>query len=365
MRNTEEERGFYGYEGYDVKQIDNNIFCNTNDRWVNPIYDVYERDFTSICFQVQPTDLICDGYLNIRIQEHPELIVKAKKIYTHSSCTLPRESLAKKYKRCLNAIQADIVVIPNPANSRVWCGRKAIFVDDEKKVLLYAPFGHQWITDQEVTAAYNRILQFPKGTPLADIVHPNIRERFIKCFPSAKLAETGYYGEFAAKDKYLVDYMTFLIPENKIVFQETLSKALNDETNKSSFETFMSIHDMLMSTDAETRTVGLKTLANMDYANFKNSTICILRDTVDYWKNNYKARNSTAVKYMMKMVGITYPSKRAMGHSDSYIRREDFEILEKLLFEFKYTKSYIRNLPFMHYDENYKLIPRLLPDDNQ
>ena len=365
MRNTEEDRGFYGYEGYKVMQIWHNVFLDTNNRWFIPSYDVYERYMTSVWYPVQPSDLNCDGFLNLHIQEHPELLAKAKKVYTNPSCTLPRESIIRKYKRCLNAVQADVVVIPNPVNSNVWCGRKAVFTDEKRKVLLYVPFENQYSTDSEKIAAYNRILQFPKGTLLADIVHPNIRGAFMDSFPNTKLAETGYYGEFTAKNKYLVDYMEMLLPSKKLVFQETLSNTLNDETNKSSFETFMSIHDMLMSTDAETRTVGLKTLANMDYANFKNSTICILRDTVDYWKNNYKARNSTAVKYMMKMVGITYPSIKAIGHSDSYIRREDFEILEKLLFEFKYTKSYIRNLPFMHYDENYKLIPRLLPDDNQ
>lgn len=364
MRNTEEDRGFYGYEGYKVMQIRHNAFMDTNNRWVIPSYDVCDRYMTSVWYPVQPSGLNYEGFLNLYIQEHPELLAKAKKIYTHPSCTLPRESIIRKYKRCINAVQADVVVIPNPANSKVWCGRNAVFTDEKREILLYVSFENQY-EDSEKIAAYNRILQFPKGTLLTDIVHPNIRDAFMDSFPNAKLADTGYYGEFTAKDKYLVDYMEMLIPSKKIVFQETLSKALNDETNKSSFETFMSIHDMLMSTDAEIRTVGLKTLANMDYANFKNSTICILRDTVDYWKNNYKARNSTAVKYMMKMVGITYLSKKAIGHSDSYIRREDFEILEKLLFEFKYTKSYIRNLPFMHYDENYKLIPRLMPDDNQ
>lgn len=365
MRNTEEDRGFYGYEGYKVMQIWHNVFLDTNNRWVVPSYDVHEKYIASVWYPVQPSDLNYEGFLNLHIQEHPELLAKAKKVYTNPSCTLPRESIIRKYKRCLNAVQADVVVIPNPANSIVWCGRNAVFTDEKRKVLLYASFENQYSTDSERIAAYNRILQFPKGTLLADIVHPNIRDAFMDSFPNAKLAETGYYGEFTAKDKYLVDYMEMLIPSKKIVFQETLSNELNDETNRSSFETFMSIHDMLMSTDKEIRNVGLKTLATMDYANFRNSAFLVLRDTVRNWKNDYKARNSTGVKYMMKILGITYPTERAMQFKDVHIRKEDFEIFQRLWTEFNYNKSSFRHLPFMYYDVNCNMIPRLLPDDNQ
>lgn len=366
MRNTEEDRGFYGYEDYKVSRIWSNMFHNINDNWVLPQYGVTSGcELTCIMFPVGPDELTPEGYLNIHIQEHPEILEKAKKIYTHPSCTLPRESIAKKYKRCINAIQADVVVIPKPSTD-IWCTRTVVFVDEKKKLLLYYQFGNRWYgLSTEDIIAYNRILQFPKGTPLYEMVHPNRMDDFKRDYPSAKLAETGYYGEFTAKNKYLVDYMTYLLPKNKIVFQETLTNELNDETNKSSFETFMSIHDMLMSADKEIRNVGLKTLATMNYTDFKNSAICVLRHTVKNWKNDYKARNSTGVKYMMKILGITYPTERAMEYHGAYIRKEDFEILEKLWNEFSTTKREVRNLPFMCYDENYKLIPRLLPDDNQ
>lgn len=366
MRNTEEERGFYGYEGYCVKKMDENVLEYIHDRWVKPAIITYSRDaMTSTMFPVGQGELTPEGYLNIQIIEHPELLDKAGKIYTHPSCTLPRESIIKKYKRCINAIQADAVVIPTPSDKEVWCARTAVFVDEEKKMLVYFQFSRQREIDTDDIAAYNRILQFPKGTPLYEMVHPNIMEYFKNIYPSAKLAEAGYYGEFTAKDRYLVDYMTHLLPRHKLVFQETLSRALNDETNKLSFETFMSIHDMLMSADREIRNVGLKTLATMDYANFKNSAICVLKKTVNNWKNEYKARNSTGVKYMMKILGITYPSKKYICYNDFHIRREDFEIFERLWTEFDYSKDCFKDLPFMCYDKNFKLMPNLLPDDNQ
>lgn len=366
--NVKEDRGFYGYEGYSVIRIYEDIFLNVNDPWAHPTPTIYEMgDMASTMYSVQPGDLSPDGYFNIRIREHPELLDKAKKVYTHPSCTLPRESLAKKYKRCTSAMQADVVVIPTPSvEARIWCTNTVVFVDEENKRLLYCQFGNAWRgVGTEKIAAYNRILHFPKGTPLHEIVHPNVMERFKNNYPEARFAEAGYYGEFTARNRYLVDYMEMLLPANKIVFQETLTKSLNDETNKSSFETFMSIHDMLTSTDQEIRNVGLKTLATMDYTNFKNSAICVLRRTESHWKNDYKTRNSTGVKYMMKILGITYPSERSIWYKDTHIRKEDYEIIEKLWTEFNVGKGYMRNVPFLRYDTNYKQVPRLMPDDNQ
>lgn len=367
MRSTEENRGFYGYEGYDIKEIYGNVFHDVYNKYSMPRYDIYDRDITAIMYPVSPSDLTTEGYLNLHITEHPELIKDNKKVYTHPSCTLPRESIVKKYNRCINPIQADIIAIPEPsADSRIYCRRTVVFVDENSRTLLYYEFGNQYRgLSQEDIAAFNRIIQFPKGSFLYDMVHPNVAGDFGEKYPNARLAEVGYYGEFSAKNKYLVDYMEMLIPSRKIVFQETLSKTLNDETNNLSFDTFMSIYDMLISADKEIRNVGLKTLATMDYANFKNSTICLLRKTVNNWRNDYKARNSTGVKYMMKILGITYPTERAIQYNDLYIRKGDFEMLERLWVEFNLNKRDFRNLKFMHYDENYKLIPRLLPDDNQ
>jgi hypothetical protein len=360
MRGTNKTQ-FYDYEGYTVYHVGSYSFI---DRGYSTYVHAYPVDYAML-YPIDKERLSEGGSFIVHIEDHPELLNTAKKVYVHSTCTLPREALAKKYKRCLDPLVADAIVIPESTNMvGVW-ENTAAFVNDENKTIYVSAFSRSaWDNDRE-KAAFSKISSAVGGTRFLDLVSPISRAEAQDDNPQLCAAKLFYFGPiclFGRKNMHLFDIETFKIPKDKIVYQSTIMNSINDDTNEPTYDAMMSIYDMLNSSEDATVEVGLKSLAALDYAHYPQAVRTILMRSSNWrWS---KAKSSTAVKYMLNSMGIN--SNRCYGYSSRYISEKDYALTEKLIRQIQNLKSemeyinYCYNIPFVFVDGELNVHPRLL-----
>ena len=222
--------------------------------------------------------------------------------------------------------------------------------------------------------ASDYVKKFNKGTLLRHIMlhQSNIKNIEFRTdlgySPIAMLDSTlEYCGPLATvekRDSYIIDLLNHTVPTEKTVFEDTIMKSLGNTENKPTLENLISIRDMLDSKDSDVVTSALKALASMDYVNYPNSVITILRDNIYNWRYN-SAVTSTAVKYMLKsLLGRTYVGKW-IGYNKETISQEDYNLLQQLINHLsndneQYARlQYYSEMPFMFKDCNMQLLPRL------
>ena len=347
------KNSYYGYEDYVVQILYPALF--TNGRLYT--YGDYGSKNQRL---LEDNGKLISEYRK-EMLDHPELLDTAKKLYIHSACTFPRANIGNKFKKCLNVLAADAVIIPSPYEGNItYEDNTVVFINDEAKHIYISTF-FVYRIDAETT--YNRIKEAPLGTVLTKFLPPTCNLNEIPLpIKEAKLMYVGSMNYFSKEAYHVFDYITYMIPKDKIVYQDTLIKKLNDENNAPTLEIMKSAVDMLKSTDIASVAMGLKTLAALNYSDYKQSFLLTLKETVGYWRY-CNARNSTAVKYMLKALGIkgTYSY---IGYRDRVIKEEDYEIFEPL---FKYIHGLddigflheAYSIPFMFVDEAFAWHPRL------
>lgn len=367
---TENPYYVYDFEDYQTKRMSSYIFTETNNT-CSPSFYYCGRDKLILYpldrSMLNPDPNCINSYdrcnpLNIDIENHTELLDTAKKVYFHPSCTIPRGAAAKKYKKCLNPLLADIVVIPGNITTCEIMEYTAIFVNRDSKNVYVVTF-ETWYGGSREQAIRNMISRLecaPGGTPLINFIPAISKGEVPDVIAKAKLEFFGPVAMFSHKERHILDYLTYALPKNKIVFESSLMKTLGDETNVPTFENLMSIYEMLMSSDSNVSEIGLKALANLDYIHYPQSVMTIIKETQYYLRDN-AARTSTAVKYMFSVLGIGI--RRYIYYKDKFINRKDYEITEKLIRAIKKYNDdeyleYCGELPFIFVDENLKPIPR-------
>ena len=88
-----------------------------------------------------------------------------------------------------------------------------------------------------------------------------------------------------------------VVPEDKIL------ATLGDSTNELTREIYNNISEMLNSKDSTIVGLGLKTLAELDYEKYHNTSTYLLQTTWRKWKDN-KMKTNAGVKYMLKFLGL-------------------------------------------------------------
>lgn len=351
-----------GMEDYTFLRIDCNILTDT---YINEYaLKAYSWDTGRYYFIPEKTVLNQYGMKYVDtdfIVDHKELLETAKTIYVHPNCKVSRTLLSQKYKKTLNPWAADVIVFPQPSKNHFSTDDTALFVNDAAKLVT-------------VMKASDYVKKFNKGVLLRHII---LYQSNIKNFefrtdlgysPIAMLDSTlEYCGPLATverRDSYIIDLLNHTIPTEKTVFEDTIMKSLGNTENKPTLENLISIRDMLDSKDSDVVTSALKALASMDYVNYPNSVITILRDNIYNWRYN-KAITSTSVKYMLKsLLGRTFVGKW-IGYNKETISQEDFNLLQQLINHLsndneQYARlQYYSEMPFMFKDCNMQLLPRL------
>lgn len=342
---------YFGYEDYEVTRIGYSIFESRTHAY-NPYYYWWGKNV----YTYYPIDksYINNGALTLDIKENPQVLIGANKVYVHSSCTIPRTSLTTKYKRCLNAVTADVIVIPNNSTREVelW-ENTAVFINEEaERIYICNLFTDSTSGTLIKNARYN--------TKLIDLVPPVSHEKLDDSIKNARLTYYGPTVAFNSKSMFLLDYIIGLLPKEKIVFQDTIMASLGDTNNVPTFENMVSISEMLSSQSVEVIDLGLKTLAALDYMRYPQSVKTILMHSMA-WRDS-PARGSTAVKYMLKELDCY--SGYYIGYKERYISQEDYNLTEKLIKKLKRFDdadylSYCYNLPFVYVDEKDIIHPRV------
>lgn len=295
------------------------------------------------------------------IVDHKELLETAKTIYVHPSCKVSRTLLSQKYKKTLNPWTADAIVVPKPSKDHCQVDDKAVFVNDTSKLVVicfaddYAKKLNKGVSFRNAICQQSNIAYFEFRTDLGYSPIAMLDSTLEYCGPLATVEK---------RDSYIIDLLNHTIPTEKTVFEDTIMKSLGNTENKPTLENLISIRDMLDSKDSDVVTSALKALASMDYVNYPNSVITILRDNIYNWRYN-SAVTSTAVKYMLKsLLGRTYVGKW-IGYNKETISQEDFELLQQLIGHLSDDNEqlarlqYYSEMPFMFKDCNMQLLPRL------
>ena len=163
---------------------------------------------------------------------------------------------------------------------------------------------------------------------------------------------------------YAMDILTSNLPKDKIVFEESVQDSLGDETNQLTFDSLVSIRDMLDSTDANTVSAGLKALSMMDWMHYPNSVKYIMNRTDKYkWLYN-KASNSTSVKYMLSTISGNKARRHWPGNYDNDIYEQDFELFKQLKMHYEKISNddiltEIKFMNFIRCNAEGKLVPNL------
>ena len=366
----------YGFEDYKIWSLHGNF--------VNVIYPSawlwYEYSSDKYII-VNDTSIICrdkNYYRKLNeniVKDHKDLIDTAKTVYIHKCCNISRTLVSSRFKKTLDPWTADIVVIPKSKDLRSNCYSAVLFIDENTKSIImynngYWPEEHPlndtekalWNMSENMKLRY----MFPENMTL-DIQSRGTTPSQEECesLKDSVLLYKGLLYNIAPKEEYLIDICTNSLPKDKIVFEDTLQSALGTEENKITFESLISIYEMLNSKDADAINAGLKSLAMMDFARYTNSIIYMLKQT----NGNYrwcKASNSKAVKFMLNtLCGENRTYKRSMYLQESTsISQEDYELYKQIVDYFnkdvdRTVFDLIRFTNFMTINSEGMLVPRL------
>ena len=119
-------------------------------------------------------------------------------------------------------------------------------------------------------------------------------------------------------------------------------------------EIYNNISELLNSKDSTVVGLGLKTLAELDYEKYHNTSAYLLQSTWEKWKNN-KMKTNASVKYMLKFLGLRNDGFTRYSNS---ITPEDFNFLKEIIeTDFSQSinslvESFIGKYPFAKIDYN-------------
>lgn len=302
--------------------------------------------------------------------DHKELLQTAKKVYVHPSCKLSRTSVATKYKKCLDPWMADVVVMPD-FDKYIDCeAYTMLFINEEEKLII----NYQAETDKEFDSLQEDGL-------LEKLLSPNTlnssseymknyfggHTRFtIDSVRNSKMFYKGNLFFINYKHEFILDAIMHIIPNDRIVFEDTIMESLGTEETKLDADNLVSIKEMLQSSDSNTKAAALKSLSVMDYMHYPESVKYVIKmagmNNICY--NN--ARNSTSVKFMLDYLFDSHSLSDIRRSSYSaMISENDYKLFRQLVQRIENcnddsaVNSRIRFMQFMAIDDNGVLRPRL------
>lgn len=349
----------YGMDEYEFSFLfGSNLFSPTGNGYLSTSWYWGSKTYVPLNTSERKKVFLYPSVVSGEIKKNNVDLEKAKTVYVHPSCKIPRTLLTQKYKKALDPWLADVVVIPETCGSSSY-DNGLIFVNDDKNSIYFV----------DVTSAdaekKNFFSTLQLGTKLEDVMvglaldpqklRDGNEDKDIDSLLKSEFQYYGYLAQLYPNQSWKIDYADNIIPKSKIVFEEDILAALKSENNRPDYESLMSAHEMLESKDESVQCAALKALAAMDYINYPNSFIALFRGTNKDWRN-CSAWTNTDVKYMVNhfdMRGWSLPV-----FTDTYITQEDYDIASKLIPKLL-PKVRIENLPFMYADQEYTIHPRL------
>ena len=288
------------------------------------------------------------------------------KLFLHSNCTIPRAKVTQKYTRVLNINKADICVVPTP-DKYYKTKYVAIFLN-RSKGKIYTILNDRILVKNNSYIASERCSKYPLGTKITSII-PSLKNSYVddrycnateakirqenwRDFLEATLVYCGHALILPSKSKWVGDYLYGTMHD--VVSEDKILATLGDSTNELTREIYNNISEMLNSKDSTVVGLGLKTLAELDYEKYHNTSTYLLQTTWRKWKDN-KMKTNTSVKYMLKFLGLR---NNGFARYSNSITSEDFNFLKEII-ETDFSKSinrlvedFIGKYPFAKIDYN-------------
>lgn len=287
----------------------------------------------------------------------------SSKLFLHSNCTIPRVKVTQKYTRVLNANKADICVVPTPityyntisvaiflnnSKGKIYIVRNLFFIEDSDT---FIEFCKQYPLGTTVATINPSIKSFTKASYFKISFTPDRQENFLDLL-DAKLIYCGRALYLSSKDKWIGDYLYNTM--HNVVSEDKILATLGDSTNELTREIYNNISEMLNSKDSTVVDLGLKTLAELNYEKYHNTSAYLLQSTWKKWQNN-KMKPNASVKYMLKFLGLR---NNGFARFSNSITSEDFNLLKEMI-ETDFSKSinrlvrdFIGRYPFAKIDYN-------------
>lgn len=305
-------------------------------------------------------------------------LTPASTLWVHPNCTIPRAKVFQKYKRTIKPEKANFCILPKlPKYLKIQS--VAVFINKEKHKIYYIDSCCKYINGNWVNYSACKCENKNLGTSILDI-NPALKGSTIEIsyYYNSKVRETFnqenwedfldstllYYGNAVivpTNQLYVIDliYKKY----NNVVSEDTLLSSLGDDTNEINKELCDSIIEMLNSSDDAVVSLGLKTLAELDYKRFRNTTINILCKVSRKWQR-VEIKNTTSIKYMLKYLNLW---DRAFERYFPNTTKEDFDLLHQLINEDFHAAvenmkgSFNCRFPFINIDltYNFTISPKL------
>jgi hypothetical protein len=201
--------------------------------------------------------------------------------------------VSTKYNKSLDAWTADVVAIPEAQEYDITKENIAVFVNEDEKIVVLAPYSEDDKCD------------FESGLPYSSVCNNNALYKWClshECtdkFSSILQSTLIWHGSATKVElsaSWIADLMTGMLPSNKLVYEKTLMESLGSEDNKVTLDSLVSLISMLKSPDDDTVAVGLKSIASMDYVHYTASIVFALQ--LDMY--NYKYNKA------IEIIGIIY-----------------------------------------------------------
>lgn len=351
----------YNLEGYNTFVMQASLLDEQNPSY----YDLSAWGYYDTLF-LPVKSIPADAYNRVewdKVFESKSPTDKDKTVYIHPNCKVSRSFITQKYKKSLNPWFADKVVIPDlDDNDRVYLEKNvAIFINDKvNSIFLFVARKPDHIERFQVlfaNAPASSLFSISQTDCIEQIARPDFST---KDFLDAKLDYYGSVLQANKKQHYLLDIVAGVLPKDKLVFEKDIVATLGNADNAPTFESLISIRDMLNSSDDEVVGSAIKALASMDYMNYPNSVKYVLDKSCN-WRWN-KACNTTAAKYMFKQILGGSPRK-SIWFRDTFISEKDYNLFEQLVKEFEQSDTdalqFLKWCDFTYEDENFGVHPRI------
>ena len=264
------------------------------------------------------------------------------KIYLHSDCTIPRAKVTQKYTRVLRPKKADICVVPELNKEERSVENVAIFINKDKCKIYIIENITDWKNGKCVYYTSEKCKDFPLGSCILDI-NPNLKDTSIdeksyydnpqqmfrmdnwKDFLASTLLYYGPVLSLYPKESWMIDALYNKL--HNIITEDRLFATLGDSTNEFTKEVYDNLREMLISPDKTIVGLGLKTIAEMDYEKYRNTTIHLLTNNKGNWTRN-DMRSNTSVKYMLNYLGLCGGKRESYANTAT---QEDFTLMQEVI----------------------------------
>ena len=366
----------YKFDFFDSYIIHPSIFRDTNTSKIERLFRIdsrYSKDtwLIPIPKSIEVVDISSynkDGVIDIRnfINAVIPVFDVNSKLFLHSNCTIPRAKVTQKYTRVLNINKADICVVPTP-DKDYKTRYVAIFLNRLKGKVYTILNDVIWDKDKSYIAS-EICSRYPLGTKITSIIpslenssvyvrgyntdYDKIKQENWCDFLDAALVYCGHALILPSKSKWVGDYLYGTMHD--VISEDKILATLGDSTNELTREIYNNISELLNSKDSTVVGLGLKTLAELDYEKYHNTSAYLLQSTWKKWKNN-KMKTNASVKYMLKFLGLRNDGFTRYSNS---ITPEDFNFLKEII-ETDFSQSinslvegFIGKYPFAKIDYN-------------